>query len=73
MEGSFSILPEVQINDDNVWFGEMKFRRTFFNIMNDLGSAGVKKINAVNVKKILVFEAREQYWTDEQIVNSRKF
>lgn len=61
MEGSFSILPEVQINDDNVWFGEMKFRRTFFNFMNYLGSVGVKKINAVNVKKILVFEARQQY------------
>ena len=61
MEGSFSILPEVQINDDNVWFGEMKFRRTFFNFINDLGSVGVKKINSVNIKKILVFEARQQY------------
>ncbi len=40
MEESFSILQEVQINDDNVWFGEMKFRRTFFNIITDLGSVG---------------------------------
>lgn len=59
MEGSFLISPEVQINDNNVWFGEISFRRTFFNIMNDLGSVGVKKINSVNVKKILVFEARQ--------------
>lgn len=32
MEGSFLISPEVQINNDNFWFGEMKFRRTFFNL-----------------------------------------
>jgi hypothetical protein len=36
MEGSFLISPEVQINDDNVWFGEMKFRRTFLTCIKEL-------------------------------------
>lgn len=30
-------------------------------VSNDLGIGGVKKINSVNVKKILLFEARDKY------------
>ncbi len=40
---------------------------------NDLGKWSVKKINSMNVKKILMFEARDKLWIKEQILNSRKF
>ena len=39
----------------------------------DLGKWSVKKNNFVNVKKILLFEARHKCRPKEQILKSRKF
>jgi len=40
---------------------------------NDIGIRSVKKITPVNVKKILLSEARHGLRTDSAIMNSRKF
>lgn|GEM_PF-4823070 len=39
---------------------QRKFQNNWLELKNDIGNGGVKKINYVNVKKILLFEARHR-------------